>query len=1825
MEYLNQTQQELIDALRKVNEENKALKKIETDLNQRVKELNCHNEVSVLISRLDLTVDEIIQQIVELIPPSCQFPELAEAVITVNGKTFQTKSFQSTSYSVVQDVNVSGRKMGEIVVCYRDKQALNETVFLPEEVNLFFSIAVRIANFIDRAIKTVQLEKTEDNFKVLIESINDIVYEYDSNGILKYISPVVEKSFGFTVGEVIGQNFIKFVGGDDAFVAKKISDLQKYKVVNAEYKTFSKSGDVRWINLSTKAVYDGVVFMGGAGILTDITDKKLVELELQQSESLYRSILSSSPDNITLTDLKGDIILWSISAATMFGYKSNYDFKGHSILEFIHESDHERTLSAINNRFSVGAKTDDNEFKAVKSDGSVFDIEVNWDVVKNVEGKPVNLVLIVRDISNRKLLENKLQQSEKKYRNIFETVQDAYYESTIDGIILDISPAIERISKGQFMRDELIGKSLVQFYAQPEEREAFYSELVINNSVNDYELALRNKDGSVLPIAVTSALVFDLVGNPLKITGSMRDISERKQAEEAMRMSEERFRQVVEQTADLIAIADINGFITYASPTSVSMFQLSPEEMVGLNFLSFAADAEIANAEKQFRKILESDGVIKDSVFLMKRKDGALFRGELNGSRFQTSSYEGVLVTIRDISERNNTEANLRKLSRAIEQSPVSIVITDTNGSIEYANPKAIETTGYSLEELIGQNPRVLKSGDTTKEEYVELWKTISAGKDWHGTFHNKRKSGEKYWESSSISPVFDESGKISNYVAIKEDITVKKLVEQALKDSEANLRFAQKIAKMGSWEFNTKTHEVQWSENEYNLFGLDLTADVSVRDYFTSHIHPDDKYLLQEVFQNILTINNDTSNEFRFIMPDGSVKWIQGDVSPIMNGDEIIQLIGTHIDITDKKLSEQALIQSEASLNYAQELSDMGSWELNFITNEFNWSDNYYRLLGLEPQKEGVSNDYFYENLYLDDRILLDQMLQEVIKTRKSSFRDVRFVMPDGSLKWIHDIVIPTFKGEQIIGINGVIFDITGKKKVQDQLKRSEVSLNYSQQIANMGSWEFNLITNEYTWSENNYLLVGMIPFEKEITIETFYQLLHPDDIFYMKESIQYIFESKLPVSINIRVMLPEGQIRWFQNNIVPVFEDNELIALRGVNIDITERKQKDDQINKLSLVATHSPVSIVITDLKGNVEFVNPAFEELTGYSFEMIKGKNIRVLKSGRNYKNIYENLWTTINNGNIWQAEWENKRLNGEFYWESISITPIFNESGDVVNFMALKQDVTKRKQSEQEIRDLNLNLEKKIQERTSELANTNIDLLNEIAERKKTEQKFSTAFQSSSALMAISDFYNGEYLDVNNTFVEAIGYSREELIGKTNKELKLFKDSNLRLKILENLDSGKQVNKLEVVICSKKGVERVILLSADTIFVGEKRSLLTVAVDITDRKNAENEMHKARFEAEKANVAKSEFLSRMSHELRTPMNSILGFAQILEMGELNSGQRKGVNHILRSGKHLLGLINEVLDISRIEAGQLSISMEPIKLNVLLEDMLDVVQPLAVENQIQLELTDDSDNNLFVKSDRQSLRQIMLNLLNNAIKYNKQAGSVIIKTELITTDSTKPNFVRISVTDTGIGISAENIPKLFTPFERIGASKTGVEGTGLGLAVVKKLIEAMDGSFGVESTLDEGSTFWVQLPKAENQLEILHSDSFLQASQLSSGKTGLILYIEDNASNIELIEQILAYQRPLVRIVSNMNGTQAVGLAIEHKPDLILLDLNLPDINGDEVLKLLKANDLTRDIPVVIISADAMNKQVGNLLSLGAKTYLTKPLEVTGFLEIVDEFI
>ena len=401
---------------------------------------------------------------------------------------------------------------------------------------------------------------------------------------------------------------------------------------------------------------------------------------------------------------------------------------------------------------------------------------------------------------------------------------------------------------------------------------------------------------------------------------------------------------------------------------------------------------------------------------------------------------------------------------------------------------------------------------------------------------------------------------------------------------------------------------------------------------------------------------------------------------------------------------------------------------------------------------------------------------------------------------------------------------------------------------------------------------------------------------------------------------------------------------------------------------------------------------------------------------------------------------------------------------------------------------------------------------------------------------------------------------------------------------------------------------------DVHFLQTVANVLTGAIN---RQRAEESIRLAQEQAESANRAKSEFLSRMSHELRTPLNAIIGFTQLLEMERLTPNQTESVSHIARGGEHLLALINQVLDIARIDTGRMTLTIEPVEIGMALRDAAELIQPLADRQGVTIAMDLANEASLCVSADRQRLQQVFMNLLSNAVKFNRPNGKVTITVELA------GDRLRVRISDTGIGIPPEKMTRLFVPFERLGAEQTQIDGTGIGLALAQRIVGSHHGQLSVESVVGEGSTFTVELPAASCQpskVGIVATPESDEAAPGAQPKT--VLYIEDQDLNLRLVERILKRQ-PELKLISAMQGSLGIDLAREHRPDAILLDLNLPDMSGDEVLRRLKADADLRGIPVIMVSADALGDRVLQLIAQGAHSYITKPYKVADFLRTLNE--
>jgi len=506
------------------------------------------------------------------------------------------------------------------------------------------------------------------------------------------------------------------------------------------------------------------------------------------------------------------------------------------------------------------------------------------------------------------------------------------------------------------------------------------------------------------------------------------------------------------------------------------------------------------------------------------------------------------------------------------------------------------------------------------------------------------------------------------------------------------------------------------------------------------------------------------------------------------------------------------------------------------------------------------------------------------------------------------------------------------------------------------------------------------------------------------------------------------------------------------------------------------------------------------------------------------------------------------------------------------------------------------------------------------ELRSSEQFLDSVLENLPSMVFVKDAEDLRFVRLNRAGEELLGRSLDELIGKSDHDLFPKREADVLVeKDREVLAAGEVVDIPEESIDTMENGSRILHTRKIAIRDerGEPRYLLGVSEDITDRKCAERAAEAARAETERANNAKSEFLSRMSHELRTPLNAVLGFAELLWMDGVVGEQRDYVGQIRKSGRHLLDLINEVLDLSRIEAGQMSISPEPVQLRAAVVEAVEMIAPEAASRGISLEPDYGPVCDCYVRADQQRLKQVLLNLLSNAVKYNRPGGSVRIGCTY--RDGDAPS---VTVADTGHGIPEDRLDRLFNAFDRLGAEQGGEEGTGLGLALSKRLVELMDGRLWAESELGSGTTFWLELAAAEpHRLDPVKARLEEDVASETSGSGLTVLYIEDNVSNFELIKGALA-RLGSPTLLSAMQGGLGIDLAAQHQPDIVLLDLHLPDMHGSEVLARLKSDPSTRSIQIIVLSADATRTQVNRLLDAGAYAYLTKPIDIPGFLETVE---
>lgn len=671
----------------------------------------------------------------------------------------------------------------------------------------------------------------------------------------------------------------------------------------------------------------------------------------------------------------------------------------------------------------------------------------------------------------------------------------------------------------------------------------------------------------------------------------------------------------------------------------------------------------------------------------------------------------------------------------------------------------------------------------------------------------------------------------------------------------------------------------------------------------------------------------------------------------------------------------------------------------------------------------------------------------------------------------------------------------------------------------------------------------------------------------------------------------------------------------------DISLRKVAEEALVKAgalqNAIFNSANFSSIATDEKGVIQIFNVGAERMLGYAAADVMNKITPADISDpqevvARAKALSSELGTPINPGfealvfkasrgieDIYELTYIRK--DGSRFPAVVSITALRDAQSGIIGYLLIGTDNTARKRVEEEQKQLSQRL-RDHQFYTRSLFEANTD-----------------------ALMTTDP--EGIITDVNKQMEALTGCTRDELIGAPFKSY--FTDPKRAEMSIKQVLGEKKVSDYELTAFSRDGKETVVSINATTFYDRDRRlqGVFAAARDVTERKRLDQilqennaELQSARAVAEKANLAKSEFLSSMSHELRSPLNAILGFGQLMESETPPPTpiQKERIAQILRGGWHLLKLIDEILDLAKVESGQVPLSREPVSLVEIMLECQSMVEPQA--RQYGATMTFPMVGGaLFVSGDRTRIKQVIINLLSNAIKYNRRGGAVDIQCA----EST-PGRIRMSIRDEGMGLSPDQIGQLFQAFNRLGQEIQGVEGTGIGLVVAKRLVELMGGVIGAESVVGSGSVFWFELLAAEQPSRNDHDGEAVSSihEYVSAGSLPhTLLYVEDNSANLKLVEQIIERRRDL-HLISATTGKSGIELARKMKPQVILMDINLPDMNGFEVLRILRLDPITAHIPVLALSANAMPRDIKNGLDKGFLQYLTKPIKIHEFLEAVD---
>jgi PAS domain S-box-containing protein len=1627
-----------------------------------------------------------------------------------------------------------------------------------------------------------------------------------------------------------------------------------------------------------------------------------------ESEHLYRLLVEQMSEGAATLTTDG-IILYANQRLGKMLNAAPERLTGSSLFTWLAPSEHEQVQSLLRQ-----ADTRRNRVEAVlrRHDEALLPASLS---VARLEAQALPVIsLVASDLSEQKRREDALRASEARFRTIYNTSPDAIGVFDINANILMMNPAAANVF-GYSSSEEMVGHNALEFFLPPEREKAaqVISQIITDGVVRNVEFELLRKDGSHFTAEFSCSALYGAEAKPEGILAITRDITERKQVEQSLRESEEKYRRLVELSPVAVAI-QVEGKIEMANAAGVRMFGgTSEKDFIGRNIFEFIHPDWVEPIRQRMLETLKSGMPAPQSEMVFIKLDGQEFHALSSGAPIQYQGKRAVLISVVDITELTKIKKNLleseQKFATAFEISPVGMLISRrSDGVFLEVNEELMRISGYSRAEWLGQSS--VKMGLFADPELRE--KLAEQGVLRDVELQVKHKSGQWRWVSLSTQKITVQGEEC--FLVVIRDIHGEKQFEDEKRQSEAKFRALLYNSPLQSviWKFirDAQGTIIDWEIVDINprgaasigleintalgrraldLFGAEAMASylelssqidatgqtIQFETHFPSnnrHYWSSDFLLGNDLYANISmditdlkTAQAEIENLARFPAENptpvlrldqaGTILYANaasaallgdwgckaGERAPAFWQEQIASALAQQksrlldydcgeiiysanivpfpeagyvnlymTDITQRKRAEDLLRESEERNSKLIEFSpaamivfgDDGIQQFNRKAVELFGGKSSAEFLG-KSVLDMVHPDFrerALERIRLAREMDLPALPVEVV-----------FLRLDGQPFYVISNGVPLqFHGKKVYVVS--FLDITERKRVEEALRASEEkyrvlmeSIDNAVAILDHDGRFLYMNINMAEWLDDTpQAFIGKTLFDA-----------FPEEMAKRQmEDTRRVFQEDKGRIIEELLPLPGG-MRWKRTSLQPIHDQQGRVTSMLVNsVDIHDLKTLQHELQELNHTLEervreraaqvqdlydNAPVGYQSIDRDGRIIAVNQTELNWLGYTHEEMLGKPATEFFTEQGKTIFAESFSRFKATGSLTNLEFESVRKDGTTFPVSVSATAIYDAEGNYLASRTTLVDITERKRAETALRE--------------------------------SEAQNRLLFEESPVAVTLLNAA-GVITRINRAYEELTGFTSGQILGRTARELGLLPSSGydqLRDALLQPTLESRSPIPIEYTLTRADSIlleveSRIYRFSLEGV-----EHILVTTIDITSFKKAEELLRQANSEMERAMRLKDDFLANMSHELRTPLTGILGITEILleqNFGPLNERQGKYLQLIDSSGHHLLSLINDILDLTKIESGKIDLELEMLNVKELCQACLVFIREPAQTKHITLKSHYEPET-LRMLADVRRLKQILVNLLGNAVKFTPAEGQISL-TVSADVQSAQITFV---VADTGIGISPLDIPRLFTPFTQVDSSLSRRhEGTGLGLSLVKQLAELHGGKVSVDSEVGKGSRFSVVLPWRQSLVKTtpiqpntaLPQESVTVSTPVTSVRKRILL-ADDNADNAEIVQDYLIHAG--YEVICAENGNQVLALVQHFHPDLILMDIQMPGLDGLEVTRRLRKMPEFQTTPIIALTALAMTGDRELCKEAGATEYMSKPFSLKELAAMVETLL